>query len=111
MSELKVNFEFEIGEIVYCKDACHDQSHVPLKAVIVGRLAEECPGGVQKHYVLSRDNRRVLEHVLTREIPPYDFRVPEYIQEQAHHQTLMRKAERQSWREEADRAERAAKES
>ena len=72
--EMKVQFEFEIGEIVYFKTARNNQHCKPAKFQVVGRLVEECPGGIQLHYMVADGAPavRTLEQTLTRVPPPYE---------------------------------------
>lgn len=55
---MEVDFKFKIGDVVthktmappYMKDGDKLGDPKPQMFTIVGRLMDECPGGVQKHY-------------------------------------------------------------
>lgn len=73
MSELKAEMEFEIGDVVYFKTSLHDKHHTPRKFTVVGRIVEECHGGVQRHFkVASFGDCFMASYIeLTKECPPY----------------------------------------
>jgi hypothetical protein len=71
MSKVSVEFQFEIGELVYFKAAAHNSSHRPRRFVIYERHVQECSGGVQKLYRLDGCDRLAVEIVLTTKEPPY----------------------------------------
>ena len=53
MSELKAEFEFEVGEIVFAKFADHDDNYTPKNIQIFERIIQQCHGGVQTFYQTS----------------------------------------------------------
>ena len=58
-------FKFKIGDLVTTRAAiaeCEDgarvgQCRTPMRFVIVERRTQECPGGMQLHYMLARDGK------------------------------------------------------
>ncbi len=71
MSKIEVEFEFKIGQLVFFRDAQHTRSDRPMMFVIYERLAQQCHGGIQKLYKLSRYDGLFPEVVLTTEEPEY----------------------------------------
>lgn len=71
MSQITVEFEFEIGEIVFFKAADHNSAVRPRTYQIMERLAQECHGGIQRAYVLVGSREWVPELALSREEPLY----------------------------------------
>lgn len=63
MSGFTVDFEFEIGELLWMKGS-HDQ-----RGIVTDRIAQQCSGGIQKLYSLSRLSGFISEIALTREPP------------------------------------------
>ena len=74
MDQFTTNFQFEIGELVYMKTARHDAENTPRKFMIIERLAQQCPNGVQLHYKLQppMESPKVLELCISREMPAYE---------------------------------------
>lgn len=64
-----MGFRFKIGDFVVFKTACHDaklsvqggEVDPPRVFQVTARIWEECPGGVQRHYVLGSWSHRVNE--------------------------------------------------
>lgn len=72
MSSITVEFEFEIGDLVYFKHAVHDETNKPRPLMICERIVQECPGGVQLQYkVLGDEYGTCLELTLTADEPEY----------------------------------------
>lgn len=71
MSGFEVDFEFEIGELVFVKSALHADGVRPKYFVIIERLAQQCSGGIQRLYKLAGEEGVVPEIALTRDEPPY----------------------------------------
>jgi hypothetical protein len=76
MSEITVSFEFEIGELVFFRDAAHCHGIRPKRFIIEERFAQQCHGGIQRLYRLHgypRDSGYlgVPEIVLSREEPAF----------------------------------------
>ena len=71
MSKIEVEFEFEIGQLVFFKGSQHTRSNRPKMFPIFERHAQECHGGIQKLYKLSFITELVPEVVLTTEEPQY----------------------------------------
>lgn len=103
MTGFRVDFKFEIGDIVFAKDAAHDEGNTPLPMCIIERIAQECMGGVQQLYKTSRAEKCFPEVCLTNERPPYQRVDYDRIAEQADLRAAIRKAEREaggwSWSE------------
>lgn len=72
MSELKANFKFEIGDIVYLKTAANNRFATPQKLMICERILNQCEGGKQKFYKFPGDNSLIPELVLSKEKPKYE---------------------------------------
>lgn len=83
MKTLSVIFDFEIGEMVYFKAARHTMEGFPRRYMIVERIAQQCPGGVQLQYRLGDwDGRHLTNEIeLSRDMPPYERSLPERRQE------------------------------
>lgn len=71
MSSITVEFQYEIGELVYLKDELNAFCHVPNSHVIIERVAQQCHGGIQRQYRLMRLDSWVPEIALQREKPEY----------------------------------------
>lgn len=78
MSSITVEFQFEIGDFVYMKSAPHTMESVPNAFVVYERIAQQCHGGVQKHYKLGGRDNMIPETLLTRDRPPYQPRCQAY---------------------------------
>ena len=79
-SELKAEFEFEIGDIVYLKTADHNDHIRPAKLMVTDRIIMECHGGIQTFYKVDKTQDMIPSIVLTGEMPPADpdcYRAPE----------------------------------
>lgn len=58
-----MDFKFKIGDIVYMRHSMADAfSHAdfgdgrfPRSLIILERIAQECPGGIQRHYLVADD--------------------------------------------------------
>lgn len=78
MSSITVDFEFEIGDIVYFKDHDHDATRIPYKYVVFERIAQECHGGVQRLYRLCGHGVDMVTMwpavVLTKDKPAFEPR-------------------------------------
>ena len=72
MSKLEAEMAFEIGDIVYFKTALHDEHARPTAFLVLERFLQECPGGIQKSYVLTEQQHAVLEIALTKDRPKYE---------------------------------------
>lgn len=74
MKSLTTEFQFEIGDMVYHRASQHNARKVPIKMIIIERLAQQCPGGVQHHYTVRCNDGIVKfnEVELSREMPPLD---------------------------------------
>ena len=70
MSVLSADMAYEIGDLVYLRTARHDDTHTPARYMVLGRIVQECHGGVQRQYELSGLNGWVPEILITREPPP-----------------------------------------
>ena len=65
-----MDFNFEIGDRVYVKVAVDDvllalkmgERTLPNTFLVTKRVYDECPGGVQRHYEISRDGRAFMVH-------------------------------------------------
>ena len=103
MTGFTVEFQFDIGDIVYARDAAHDEASTPMPMCIIERIAQECMGGVQRLYKTSRTDKLLPEVCLTNERPPYQRVDSDRIAEQAELRATIRKAERDaggwSWSE------------
>jgi len=71
MSSLTVEFKFQIGELVYVRGSMYGEGRRPRQFVILERIAQECPVGVQLQYKLHDVAGFMLEIALTRDEPPY----------------------------------------
>ena len=71
MSSITVEFEFEIGDLVFFKGAQHTAGHRPKQFVVYERIAQQCHGGVQKRYRVGGITELVVEPLLVRDEPPY----------------------------------------
>lgn len=70
----EINFKFNIGDLVILKvgieqsrlSALAGEAAMPMSFMICERQSQECPGGVQLHYVISEAGKlsRVLEQEL-----------------------------------------------
>lgn len=69
MTEITVDFEFELHEIVYLKHAEYSRNMKPVRHIIIERSAVECHGGVQKMYRLLDGQRLIPEPILTKSLP------------------------------------------
>ena len=72
MSMLSAELAFEIGDIVYFKTALHDEHSRPIAFMVLERFVQECPGGIQKSYVLTEQSRPIMEIALTKDKPAYE---------------------------------------
>ena len=100
---LTVEFAFDIGEMVYCKAAAHRRDSFPRRFIILERLAQQCPGGVQLHYKLNGVDGNHLEIALTRDKPPYETRPPEMIAEEIALADAMSAAQTKRYRREKEK--------
>lgn len=71
MSRMVVDFEFEIGQIVFFKSANHANGFRPATFAIYERVAQQCHGGIQCLYRLSGIEGLTPEPMLTRKEPEY----------------------------------------
>ena len=56
MSKLEVAFKFEVGDLVYATTSLEDMRNTlgsPRAMIIQERVAQQCSGGVQLHYIVS----------------------------------------------------------
>ena len=75
-SSLTVEFQFEIGDIVYYRSARNDRDSVPRRFLVMERFAQQCHGGTQILYKLDADPHALIPEVcLSREEPAYDPRL------------------------------------
>jgi len=81
MSEITVNFEFELGDMVYFKSAQHSLGKRPLRFVVYERLAQQCHGGIQRLYKLGTITELVPEILLRNREPEYSKRCDAEIEE------------------------------
>jgi len=98
MSKLEVEFEFEIGDIVFSKAAQHCSGHRPKPFIIYERIAEQCHGGVQRLYKVMGFEGFVPEVVLSRDEPEYRPAPEAELKDAAR----IRAAERRTWRDEIE---------
>jgi len=70
----RFEFKFEIGDVVYFKTAKNDCDGRPIKLMVLERIAQECPGGIQLQYKVmgSSISAAFLEILLTKDCPPYE---------------------------------------
>ena len=71
MSGFTVEFEFEIGDLVYTKGSQHTDGQRPRMFCISERIAQQCHGGIQQLYKLETIDGWHAEVVLTYDEPPY----------------------------------------
>lgn len=71
MSSITAEFEFEIGDLVFTRDAEHSNDARPKTFCIYERLAQECHGGIQRLYKVVGFKEAVPEVLLTKEEPPF----------------------------------------
>lgn len=71
MSTLTVEFQFEIGDVVYYKNSRHTIDLDPKPHIVVERIAQQCDGGIQTFYKLGTEKDWAPEIVLTKDMPPY----------------------------------------
>lgn len=71
MSKIEVQFEFELGDLVYFRGSANDGGQRPTAFVIVEQIAQKCSGGVQQLYKLSGETSYHSELALTKDEPPY----------------------------------------
>lgn len=71
MSGFTVEFEFEIGQLVYFKDADHTSEKRPRQFTVIERYGQECHAGVQRHYRLNGIAELIPEVALVTEEPAY----------------------------------------
>lgn len=70
------DFKFSIGEMVYLKTVLDEimvradlgDEQYPKSAMVLERILQECPGGVQRHYTIGREGQqfRFMEIELTK---------------------------------------------
>ena len=80
--ELKTQFEFELGEIVYFRNAANDLESPPKPYIVQEQIAARCPGGIQQFYALN-NGERVMEICLQRDPPKYRPADPERLKDLA----------------------------
>jgi hypothetical protein len=97
MSELKVEFKYEIGDLVYFRSALHNDSNCPKAFIITERIVQQCYGGTQLLYRISGIEGTHPEIVFQYGEPEYQPRSPEYTNEQIAIKTVMRDFERRQW--------------
>ncbi len=68
---MQIDFEFEIGDIVYFKTADHFAGQRPKQFIVVERIAQQCSGGIQLLYKIGAVTSVISEIELSREEPPY----------------------------------------
>lgn len=71
MSGFTVDFEFDIGDLVFTKGSQHTEGNRPRLFCISERIAQQCHGGIQKLYKLETIDGWHAEVVLTKDEPPY----------------------------------------
>lgn len=71
MSELIVEFKFEIGDVVFFRTASHSDGNRPRQFLVEEQQAHRCCGGVQLFYKLEGEQLPAPEIALTTEEPPY----------------------------------------
>lgn len=71
MSSITVDFEFEIGDLVYFRGASHHAGVRPKQFCVYERLAQECHGGIQRMYRVTGGTDLFPAVLLTKEQPPY----------------------------------------
>jgi len=79
MKKIEIEFKFEIGQVVYFKLAAHDAVSRPNAFMVIERIMQECPGGVQKNYKLSGRAEMINEIALTADLPEFTPESEEYI--------------------------------
>lgn len=81
MSKIEVEFEFELGDLVFLRGAQHIQQSRPKRYVIYERMASECHGGCQRLYKVLGWSEPLPEILLTKTEPPYQPEAEEYLAE------------------------------
>lgn len=88
MSTLNVEFAFDIGDMVYFRDALHNRTHWPLRFMVVERCAVEYDGAVYRSYKLSNSDKWVAAIALSKDPPPFEQTPDERIREDARVEDL-----------------------
>jgi hypothetical protein len=99
MSQVTVDFEFEIGDLLYFRDAENSLDKHPRAFLVYERIAQECHGGIQRFYKLTGLPDATPEIALTKDAPKYSRRCAERTEEQIELLNLEAKASRVGWRE------------
>lgn len=106
MSELKADFKFEIGDMVYLKHSSHNETQFPLKFTIVERHLQQCHGGIQLSYMVYGQSSLIPELVLCLEQPKYQeisqAKLDDLTRLANHRSSLEREAWIKSYRTEKD---------
>lgn len=86
MSQVTVNFKFEIGDFVYFADSPHREEQTPRHFMIYARMMDQCTGGIQLWYKISGYKDWIPEITLTTEMPPYETISDRDLEARAHDQ-------------------------
>ena len=83
MTTLTAEMAYEIGQIVYMRDALHNAGSQPTPHIITERFVQECHGGIQRLYKFSGDTSVHSEVALTDKeleyVPTSDARIDDEI--------------------------------
>ena len=99
MTSITVDYEFEIGDLVYFQTAAHGRGAQPNRFCVQERLAQECCAGVQKQYRLVGRSDWIPEFALTRTKPPYEPQSDESIEDELRFIGEQQKYQDFLWRE------------
>lgn len=69
--KIEVEFEFEIGDLVFFRSSDHAVGIRPKTFCVYERLAQECHGGIQRLYKLGNVPESIPEVLLCKDEPEY----------------------------------------
>lgn len=96
-SSITVEFEFEIGDLVYFKAAMHTDGETPNRFVVTERLAQQCHADIQKLYRLDGVERWIPCVALSAEMPAYQRRADDWYAERGDQISTDTAAQTKSW--------------
>lgn len=87
MSSITVQFQFEIGDIVYFRQSPNNMDNIPNRFLVTERLAQQCHGGIQMLYRLHDRDALIPEVAIRGDCPPFQ---PDSDERVAERQRLLR---------------------